>query len=71
MQMKEVALSVALVSSVIAQSSSTYRITQRYALGGDGSWDYIVPNRHIIDCSSRGRIASWSWTRRAASCLAR
>jgi DNA-binding beta-propeller fold protein YncE len=29
---------------LLAQSSSAYRITHTYALGGDGSWDYIVPD---------------------------
>jgi hypothetical protein len=27
-----------------AQGSSPYRITQTYTLGGDGSWDYVVPD---------------------------
>jgi outer membrane protein assembly factor BamB len=29
---------------VIAQTSSPYRVTHTYALGGDGFWDYIVPD---------------------------
>ena len=32
------------VVPLLAQSSSPYRITHRYVLGGDGSWDYIVPD---------------------------
>jgi DNA-binding beta-propeller fold protein YncE len=33
-------------ASLLAQSSSTpsYRITHTYTLGGDGSWDYVVPD---------------------------
>jgi|SRR5579862_1978784 len=37
---------VALVASLLGvqQAPSTYHITHRYTLGGDGSWDYIVPD---------------------------
>ena len=28
----------------VAQASAPYRITHTYPLGGDGSWDYIVPD---------------------------
>src|SRR6476469_7028110 len=34
----------ALSALVIAQSSSGYRVTHTYLLGGDGGWDYIVPD---------------------------
>jgi hypothetical protein len=27
-----------------AQSSGSYQITHRFALGGDGTWDYVVPD---------------------------
>ena len=30
--------------TLLAQSSSSHRITHTYTLGGDGSWDYIVPD---------------------------
>jgi DNA-binding beta-propeller fold protein YncE len=33
-----------LVATLLTQASSAYRITHAYALGGDGSWDYIVPD---------------------------
>src|ERR1700753_2275754 len=29
---------------LLVQSSSTYRITHTYVLGGDGGWDYVVPD---------------------------
>ena len=29
---------------LLAQSSSIYRVTHTYLLGGDGGWDYIVPD---------------------------
>src|SRR5437016_7004919 len=32
------------ITTLLAQSPSTYRVTHTYALGGDGSWDYIVPD---------------------------
>jgi DNA-binding beta-propeller fold protein YncE len=31
-------------TAVLAQSTATYRITHTYALGGEGGWDYIVPD---------------------------
>jgi DNA-binding beta-propeller fold protein YncE len=32
------------MTSLAAQSSSSYVVTHKYVLGGDGSWDYIVPD---------------------------
>jgi DNA-binding beta-propeller fold protein YncE len=37
-------LTSATITPLLAQSSSSYRVTHNYALGGDGSWDYIVPD---------------------------
>ena len=37
-------LTMAITMTLLAQSSSTYRVTHTYTLGGDGSWDYIVPD---------------------------
>ncbi len=42
--MRRIALILALAASLLAQSSSSYRVTHTYALGGEGSWDYIVPD---------------------------
>jgi outer membrane protein assembly factor BamB len=42
--MRKIALSLALAASLLAQSSSSYRVTHTYPLGGNGSWDYIVPD---------------------------
>ena len=28
----------------LAQSAPSYRVTHTYTLGGDGSWDYVVPD---------------------------
>jgi outer membrane protein assembly factor BamB len=37
-------LTFSLSASLLAQSGSTYRITQHFMLGGEGSWDYVVPD---------------------------
>ena len=40
----ELVLALAAVTALLAQSPSSYRITQTYTLGGDGRWDYVVPD---------------------------
>lgn len=42
--MYKTALFLTLATSLLAQSSSSYRVTHTYTLGGEGSWDYIVPD---------------------------
>src|SRR5476649_194871 len=43
--MRNIALVVTLAAlALFGQSSSSYRITHSFMLGGDGSWDYIVPD---------------------------
>jgi DNA-binding beta-propeller fold protein YncE len=37
-------LALAMEIPLLAQSPSSYRITHTYTLGGDGNWDYIVPD---------------------------
>jgi DNA-binding beta-propeller fold protein YncE len=37
-------LTLATVALLLAQPSPSYRISHTYTLGGDGSWDYIVPD---------------------------
>ena len=37
-------LVVSIVTSLVAQSSMRYHIARVLQLGGDGSWDYIVPD---------------------------
>jgi hypothetical protein len=32
------------VAALLAQPSPSYRVTHTYLLGGDGSWDYVVPD---------------------------
>jgi outer membrane protein assembly factor BamB len=43
---------------MLAQSPSMYRITQTYALGGDGGWDYIIPDppNHRLFIARQNRL---------------
>jgi DNA-binding beta-propeller fold protein YncE len=42
----------------LAAQSGTYRITHTYTLGGDGSWDYVVPDppRHRLFIARQTRV---------------
>ena len=46
------------MAPLLAQSSSIYRITHTYTLGGDGSWDYIVPDppNHRLFIGRQNRV---------------
>lgn len=58
--MRPLALLVALATLplVFAQSSSSYRVTHTYMLGGDGSWDYVVPDppNHRLFIARQNRV---------------
>src|SRR5437016_1372518 len=57
--MRKIALVLALAAlSLLAQSSSSYRVTHTYPLGGDGSWDYIVPDppNHRLFIGRQNRV---------------
>ena len=43
---------------LLAQSSSSYRVTHTYTLGGDGSWDYVVPDppNHRVFIARQNRV---------------
>ena len=45
-------------TALLAQSPSTYRITRTYTLGGEGSWDYIVPDppNHRVFIGRQNRV---------------
>src|SRR2546429_469108 len=51
-------LTLATVPPLLAQSSSSYGITHSYTLGGDGSWDYIVPDppNHRLFIGRQNRV---------------
>jgi DNA-binding beta-propeller fold protein YncE len=40
----KILLALATLASLFAQTPSTYHVTHTYTLGGDGSWDYVVPD---------------------------
>ncbi|HWF10937.1 MAG TPA: hypothetical protein VG297_20855 [Bryobacteraceae bacterium] len=44
--------------SLAAQSSSSYHIAHRYMLGGEGSWDYVVPDppNHRVFIGRQDRV---------------
>src|ERR1035441_5765449 len=58
--MRNIALVVALasVTALFAQSPSSYRITHTYTLGGDGRWDYVVPDppNHRLFIARQNRL---------------
>ena len=49
---------VCLATSVIAQSPAPYHIAQTFTLGGDGGWDYIVPDpaQHRVFIGRTNRV---------------
>jgi DNA-binding beta-propeller fold protein YncE len=54
--MRQIALILTLVAASLAQSA--YHVTHTYALGGDGSWDYIVPDppHHRVFIARQTRV---------------
>jgi DNA-binding beta-propeller fold protein YncE len=52
------ALLVAGGAWLFAQSSPTYTITHTYTLGGEGSWDYVVPDppNHRVFIARQNRV---------------
>jgi len=53
-----VVFTVAAATFLAGQSSSSYRITHTYAVGGDGSWDYLVPDppNHRLFIARQNRV---------------
>jgi DNA-binding beta-propeller fold protein YncE len=51
-------LSLVIVPTLLAQSSPTYRITHTYLVGGDGSWDYVIPDppQHRLFIGRQNRV---------------
>jgi DNA-binding beta-propeller fold protein YncE len=51
-------LMVAIAAPLLAQSSGTYRVTHTYTLGGDGGWDYVVPDppNHRLFIARQNRV---------------
>lgn len=51
-------LTLATATLLLAQFSSSYRVTHTYTLGGDGGWDYIVPDppNHRLFIARQNRV---------------
>src|SRR5499425_3821121 len=51
-------ISVALASVTLGQSASVYRITHTFALGGNGRWDYVIPDppNHRLFIGRQNRV---------------
>jgi DNA-binding beta-propeller fold protein YncE len=58
MRITTVALACVFTALLLAQDSSSYRITHRYVLGGEGGWDYLVPDppRHRLYIGRQNRV---------------
>jgi DNA-binding beta-propeller fold protein YncE len=58
MRIRTLVLTLVSVGILLAQSSSAYRITHTYLLGGDGSWDYVVPDppHHRLFIARQNRV---------------
>jgi DNA-binding beta-propeller fold protein YncE len=56
--MRTLGILIALVSALPAQSSGPYSITHTFPLGGDGSWDYVVPDppNHRVFVGRQDRV---------------
>ena len=58
--MRRMALTIALCSTLtlFAQSSGGYHVVQTYELGGDGAWDYVVPqpSQHRVFVARTNRV---------------
>src|SRR6202790_4504111 len=51
-------LTLATTTALLAQPSSSYRVVHTYALGGEGSWDYVVPDppSHRVYVARQNRV---------------
>src|SRR5438034_991848 len=49
---------LAAIVPLLAQSSSSYRVAHTYAIGGDGAWDYVVPDppNHRLFIGRQNRV---------------
>ena len=58
MRITAIALAFVVTAPLFAQSPASYHITHRYVLGGDGGWDYIVPDppRHRLFIGRANRV---------------
>jgi DNA-binding beta-propeller fold protein YncE len=58
MRLSAFVLVIAATTGLLAKSSPSYRVTHTYMLGGDGSWDYVVPDApsHRLYIARQNRV---------------
>jgi hypothetical protein len=58
MRIAALLLTLAGLPALLAQGPPSYRIAQTYALGGDGRWDYVVPDppNHRLFIARENRV---------------
>jgi DNA-binding beta-propeller fold protein YncE len=58
MRLSAFVLAIGATTALLAQSSPSYRVIHTYLLGGDGSWDYIVPDppSHRVYIARQNRV---------------
>src|SRR5215831_6063565 len=58
MRTETVVLTLVSAVTLLAQPSSTYRVMHTYLLGGEGSWDYVVPDspHHRLFIARQNRV---------------
>src|SRR5664279_2982308 len=56
--MRNIAIILTIAATTLTAQSSSYRITHTYTLGGDGGWDYIVPDppNHRLFIARQNRV---------------
>jgi hypothetical protein len=56
--MRKIALVITLAATASLLAQSSYRITHTYLVGGDGSWDYVVPDppNHRLFVARQNRV---------------
>src|ERR1035438_7992035 len=56
--MSRFAIVLTLALAALAQTPSTWHVTHTYTLGGDGSWDYVVPDppNHRVFIARQNRV---------------
>src|SRR5438128_1153346 len=49
---------IAFASTALAAQAGSYRVARTFSLGGDGSWDYIVPDppTHRLFIARQNRV---------------
>lgn len=56
--MRNAVLTLLLFSPLLAQQSPSYRVTHTWIVGGDGAWDYVVPDppNHRVFVARQNRV---------------